>query len=96
MCNQLVHTDLKYPPTHIHTQSEPSLKKIIHVLVCLSSKEALIMGSMKMRVSLVGLGFGAEFIPIYQAHPLAEIRLLGNSTSDAPNPGRYASELSQS
>ena len=43
-----------------------------------------IMGSKKMRVSLVGLGFGAEFIPIYQAHPLAEIRLLSHSTSDTP------------
>lgn len=27
----------------------------------------------KVRVALVGLGFGAEFIPIYQAHPQAEI-----------------------
>src|SRR5438270_107656 len=27
----------------------------------------------KVRVAIVGLGFGAEFIPIYQAHPNAEI-----------------------
>jgi predicted dehydrogenase len=27
----------------------------------------------KIRVAIVGLGFGAEFIPIYQAHPFAEI-----------------------
>lgn len=27
----------------------------------------------KARVGLIGLGFGAEFIPIYQAHPQAEI-----------------------
>lgn len=27
----------------------------------------------KLRVGLVGLGFGAEFIPIYQAHPEAEV-----------------------
>src|SRR5829696_4338998 len=27
----------------------------------------------KVRVALVGLGFGAEFIPIYQNHPNAEI-----------------------
>ncbi|MGD8176037.1 Gfo/Idh/MocA family protein [Marinimicrobium sp. ARAG 43.8] len=27
----------------------------------------------KLRVGLVGLGFGAEFIPIYQAHPNAEV-----------------------
>ena len=25
------------------------------------------------RVGLIGLGFGAEFIPIYQAHPNAEV-----------------------
>ncbi|MBZ2195503.1 Gfo/Idh/MocA family protein [Occultella gossypii] len=28
---------------------------------------------MTLRVALVGLGFGAEFIPIYQAHPDAEL-----------------------
>ena len=44
------------------------------------------MGSTKMKVSLVGLGFGAQFIPIYQAHPLAEIRLNIHSTSDNPPP----------
>ena len=27
----------------------------------------------RVRVAVVGLGFGAEFIPIYQAHPLAEL-----------------------
>ena len=27
----------------------------------------------KVRVAIVGLGFGAEFIPIYQAHPNAEM-----------------------
>ena len=27
----------------------------------------------KARVGLIGLGFGAEFIPIYQAHPKAEV-----------------------
>src|SRR5260370_36863992 len=27
----------------------------------------------KVRVGIVGLGFGAEFIPIYQAHPNAEM-----------------------
>src|SRR5690625_5471802 len=30
----------------------------------------------KLRVGLVGLGFGAEFIPIYQAHPNAEVTAL--------------------
>src|SRR5690349_745619 len=27
----------------------------------------------KLRVAIVGLGFGAEFIPIYQRHPHAEL-----------------------
>src|SRR5947209_152459 len=27
----------------------------------------------KVRVAIVGLGFGAEFIPIYQTHPNAEM-----------------------
>ena len=27
----------------------------------------------KVRVAIVGLGFGAEFIPIYQNHPDAEM-----------------------
>src|SRR6476469_3965275 len=31
------------------------------------------MASKKIRVAIVGLGFGAEFIPIYQAHPNAEM-----------------------
>ena len=31
------------------------------------------MGSGKVRVGIVGLGFGAEFIPIYQQHPDAEM-----------------------
>src|SRR5436190_1780925 len=31
------------------------------------------MGDKKIRVAIVGLGFGAEFIPIYQGHPNAEI-----------------------
>jgi predicted dehydrogenase len=31
------------------------------------------MSGKKFRVAIVGLGFGAEFIPIYQNHPLAEM-----------------------
>jgi predicted dehydrogenase len=31
------------------------------------------MGEKKVRVAVVGLGFGAEFIPIYQNHPNAEM-----------------------
>src|ERR1700677_4225581 len=30
----------------------------------------------KVRIAIVGLGFGAEFIPIYQAHPNAEMYAL--------------------
>ncbi len=29
-----------------------------------------------VRVAMIGLGFGAEFIPIYQAHPVAEVAAL--------------------
>ena len=32
-----------------------------------------IMSDKKIKVAIVGLGFGAEFIPIYQQHPNAEI-----------------------
>ncbi len=31
------------------------------------------MSTEKIRVAIIGLGFGAEFIPIYQAHPNAEL-----------------------
>jgi predicted dehydrogenase len=31
------------------------------------------MADKKIRVAIIGLGFGAEFIPIYQAHPDAEM-----------------------
>jgi len=31
------------------------------------------MGDKKIRVAIVGLGFGAEFIPLYQGHPQAEM-----------------------
>ena len=33
-----------------------------------------------VRVAIVGLEFGAEFIPIYQAHPGAEMRALCQRT----------------
>jgi predicted dehydrogenase len=37
-------------------------------------REEIVMPSdKKIRVAIVGLGFGAEFIPIYQAHPNAEM-----------------------
>src|SRR5205807_2120776 len=38
-----------------------------------SAQGAAIMAARKVRVAIVGLGFGAEFIPIYQAHPDAEM-----------------------
>jgi predicted dehydrogenase len=31
------------------------------------------MGKGRFRVAMVGLGFGAEFIPIYRKHPLGEV-----------------------
>jgi predicted dehydrogenase len=32
--------------------------------------------SQKFNVAMVGLGFGAEFLPIYKAHPLANVQAL--------------------
>jgi predicted dehydrogenase len=29
--------------------------------------------SKKINIAIIGLGFGAEFIPIYQAHPNANL-----------------------
>ena len=51
-----------------------------------------------LRVAMVGLGFGAEFIPIYQRHPLTEVVAVCrrneaemNKVADALNiPKRYA------
>jgi predicted dehydrogenase len=34
------------------------------------------MATKKVKVAMVGLGFGAEFIPIYQSHPLAEVEAI--------------------
>ena len=31
------------------------------------------MSEKQVKVAIVGLGFGAEFIPIYQAHPQAQM-----------------------
>lgn len=53
----------------------------------------------KIRVALAGLGFGAEFIPIYQAHPDAELVAVCQRTESALRstadqfgiPGRYTS-----
>jgi predicted dehydrogenase len=53
----------------------------------------------KIRVGIVGLGFGAEFIPIYQAHPDAELVAVAQRSETELNsiadhfgiPGRYTS-----
>jgi predicted dehydrogenase len=39
----------------------------------------------KIRVAIVGLGFGAEFIPIYQAHPNAEMYAICRRNKDELN-----------
>ena len=39
----------------------------------------------KIRVAIVGLGFGAEFIPIYQAHPNAEMVAICRRNKDELN-----------
>jgi predicted dehydrogenase len=52
-----------------------------------------------VRVAIAGLGFGAEFIPIYQAHPEAELVAVSQRSEDALNrvadtfgvPRRYTS-----
>lgn len=40
------------------------------------------MSEKKVRVAIVGLGFGAEFIPIYQAHPHAEMYAVCQRSKD--------------
>ena len=37
------------------------------------------------RVAIIGLGFGAEFIPIYQRHPNAEITALCQRNEESLN-----------
>ncbi|WNQ10165.1 Gfo/Idh/MocA family oxidoreductase [Paenibacillus aurantius] len=37
----------------------------------------------KIRIALVGLGFGAEFIPIYQNHPHTELYAIGQRSADS-------------
>lgn len=41
--------------------------------------------SEKLKVAIVGLGFGAEFIPIYQRHPNAEMYAICQRSEDALN-----------
>ena len=39
----------------------------------------------KIRVAVVGLGFGAEFLPIYQRHPDAELYAICQRNTDKLN-----------
>ena len=54
----------------------------------------------KFRVAMVGLGFGAEFIPIYQRHPLGSVEAICrrneqelNAVGDKFGIGRYGFSL---
>ena len=40
------------------------------------------MADKKVRVAIIGLGFGAEFIPIYQNHPQAEMYAICQRTQE--------------
>jgi len=43
------------------------------------------MNTQRFRVAMVGLGFGAEFIPIYQKHPLGEVAAICQRTESKLN-----------
>lgn len=43
------------------------------------------MSDQKIRIAIVGLGFGAEFIPIYQKHPHAELVAICQRSEDKLN-----------
>ena len=43
------------------------------------------MTDQKIKVAIIGLGFGAEFIPIYQAHPQAEMYAICQRTESKLN-----------
>jgi len=40
------------------------------------------MPDQKIKVAIVGLGFGADFIPIYQNHPNAELYAICQRSED--------------
>src|SRR5680860_800662 len=44
------------------------------------NQKNLFMSPKKFNVAIIGLGFGAEFIPIYQKHPLAEMHAICQRT----------------
>ena len=41
--------------------------------------------SKQFNVAMVGLGFGAEFLPIYKAHPLGNVQALCQRNADKLN-----------
>ena len=43
------------------------------------------MSTSKPNIAIVGLGFGAEFIPIYQRHPDAELAAICQRTESHLN-----------
>ena len=43
------------------------------------------MGDKKIKIAIIGLGFGAEFIPIYQRHPHAEMYAICQRNRDKLN-----------
>ena len=47
--------------------------KVPQGLIAPTRRQSLTMSNRKINVAIVGLGFGAEFIPIYQRHPNAHL-----------------------
>lgn len=45
----------------------------------------MIMSQKKINIAIIGLGFGAEFIPIYQKHPLANMYAICQRSADKLN-----------
>ena len=43
------------------------------------------MSSKQFNVAIIGLGFGAEFIPIYQRHPQANMYAICQRTEESLN-----------
>jgi len=45
-------------------------------------QDVFLMSDKRVKVAIVGLGFGAEFIPIYQSHPQAEMYAICQRNTD--------------
>jgi len=58
---------------------------VVEYKVTTNTTKVVNMDKQVKKVALVGLGFGAEFIPIYQAHPGAEIRSICQRTKSKLN-----------